>query len=69
MTSTEPYVFDLVDAALAGRPIDFHGHPVPADVQRYIEQHAARRIPDVARTVDPDEEAWKLARQLGVDRT
>jgi len=40
-SATPTYVHHLLDAYLTGRPLNFHGAPVPLDVQRRLEHAAA----------------------------
>jgi hypothetical protein len=61
---TPAYVFDLLECIATGSPLDFHGHPVPVDVQRSLEdtfrvaaENAARNDPapaDVEQAVRED---------------
>ncbi|MEV7264685.1 hypothetical protein AB0N38_14145 [Micromonospora aurantiaca] len=37
-SATPTYVHHLLDAFLTGQPLDFHGAPVPLDVQRRLER-------------------------------
>jgi hypothetical protein len=57
--TTPAYVFDLIDAIDHGGPITFQGHPIPGDVEEYLENIVLRRATEAAaaaESVDPEPE-------------
>lgn len=47
--ATPDYVHDLLDTLIGHEPLNFHGHPVPADVHHRLVHKAGRPAPLVGR--------------------